>query len=237
MERPDVSVVLPCRNEEAAIGQCIGEIRRFLESEGLAGEILVVDNGSTDRSAETARNLGARVIREEKPGYGNALRAGIAQARGKVILMCDSDTTYDFQESGKLYAPLSAGKCDIMIGDRFAGGMEKGAMPLSHRLGVRILSRIARKKFHTDVRDFHCGLRGLTREAADRLTFRTGGMEFATEMIARAARAGLRIGQCPVRLRKCQADRKSKLRTLPDGTRHLRYILGTSGRQEEKKNG
>ena len=238
MERPDVTVVLPCRNEEGAIGDCIREIREFFRAEKLEGEILVADNGSTDRSAEIARSLGARVIREDKPGYGNALRAGIAAAEGRVILMGDSDTTYDFMESGKLYTPLSRGKYDIMIGDRFAGGMEKGSMPLSHKLGVRFLSRMARLRYRTDVRDFHCGLRGITREAARKLAFRTEGMEFATEMIARAAEAGMRIGQCPVRLRRCGADRKSKLRTLPDGFRHLRYILGNPGKQEEeKKNG
>ncbi len=236
MERPEVTVVLPCRNEEAAIGDCIREIRQFLREENLEGEILVADNGSTDRSAGIARGLGARVIREEKPGYGNALRAGIAAAEGRVILMGDSDTTYDFLELGKLYGPLSRGECDIIIGDRFAGGMESGSMPLSHKAGVRLLSALARKRYHTTVRDFHCGLRGITREAARQLDFRAEGMEFATEMIALAAAKGLRIGQCPVRLRKCRANRKSKLRTLPDGIRHLRYILGKPGKQEEKKN-
>jgi len=231
MERPEVSVVLPCRNEEAAIGQCILEIRRFLEQEKLQGEILVADNASTDRSAEIAGRMGARVVREEKPGYGYALRAGIAAAAGEIILFGDSDTTYDFMELGKLYRPLAEGRADVMIGDRFAGGMEKGAMPWSHRIGVRLLSAFGRRRYRTDVRDFHCGMRGLTRKAAEQLAFRTGGMEFATEMIALAAKAGLRIGQCPVRLRKCTLDRKSKLRTLPDGNRHLRYMLRNPGKE------
>ncbi len=235
MERPDVTVVLPCRNEEAAIGICIREVLAYLEKAQLRGEILVADNGSADRSGEIARGLGARVIREEKPGYGNALRAGIAAARGKIILMGDSDTTYDFMELGKLYEPLARGLYDMMIGDRFAGGMEPGAMSVSHQLGVRFLSAAGRRRFHTDVRDFHCGLRGLTREAAEQLDFRTEGMEFATEMIALAARAGLRIGQCPVRLRKCGLNRKSKLKTLPDGVRHMRYITGS--REDREKHG
>ena len=143
----------------------------------------------------------------------------------------DSDTTYDFMKLGKLYRPLAEGRADVMIGDRFAGGMEKGAMPWSHRIGVRLLSAMGRRRYRTDVRDFHCGMRGLTRKAAEQLAFRTGGMEFATEMIALAAKAGLRIGQCPVRLRKCTLDRKSKLRTLPDGNRHLRYMLRNPGKE------
>ena len=237
MEEPDVTVVLPCRNEEAAIGQCIQEIRAFLDGNYLRGEILVADNASEDRSAAIARSMGARVIRVDKPGYGRTLRAGISAARGNVILMGDSDTTYDFMELGKLYEPLAQGRYDMMIGDRFAGGMEPGAMVLSHRIGVRVLSTLGRWRYRTDVRDFHCGIRGLTRAAAEQLDFQTDGMEFATEMIALAAREGLRIGQCPMRLRKCGLDRQSKLKTLPDGIRHLRYILGGPRKQEGKKNG
>ena len=229
----DVTILMPCRNEEAAVGSCIEEAKQFLETEKLQGEILVVDNASTDRSAEIAAAKGARVIREGRPGYGNVMRAGIAAAQGKIILMGDCDTTYNFLESNRLFSVLSEGKSDIIIGDRFAGGMEKGAMSLSHRIGVRYLSWIGRRKTGTDVRDFHCGLRGMTKEAAGRLKLRAEGMEFATEMIAEAAREGLRIGQCPVSLRKCRLDRKSKLRTLPDGMRHLKYLLGKHGKGEE----
>ena len=132
---------------------------------------------------------------------------------------------------------LSEGKNDIIIGDRFAGGIEKGAMPLSHRIGVRFLSRIGRMRTGTDMQDFHCGLRGMTKEAAGRLELRAEGMEFATEMIAAAAREGLRIGQCPVSLRKCRLDWKSKLRTLPDGIRHLKYLLEKHSKRKEQKNG
>ena len=216
---------MPCRNEEAAVVRCIREAERFLVRRGLRGEILVVDNGSTDRSAEMAAGTAARILTEARPGYGLALRAGIAAAAGNVILMGDCDTTYDFEHMDGLYDPLARGEADIMIGDRFAGGIEKGALPLSHRVGVRFLSALGRWRTHTAVRDFHCGLRGLTREAARILNFRTEGMEFATEMIALGARQGLRIGQVPVPLRRCQAPRKSKLRTLPDGCRHLKYLV------------
>lgn len=225
---PELTLVLPCRDEAAAIGACLDEARRFLAQNGLTGELLVVDNASTDGSGRIAAALGARVIYEPKSGYGNALRAGIAAARGNVILMGDCDTTYDFMQLGALYGPLAAGECDVMIGDRFSGGIERGAMPLSHYWGVKALSALARRRFHTDVRDFHCGLRGMTRAAAEQMTLRAEGMEFATELIAEAAKTGLRIAQTPVRLRRCTADRKPKLRTVRDGFRHLGYILARS---------
>lgn len=222
---PDLTLVLPCRNEEHALGACIDEARSFLRESGLNGELLVVDNASTDGSARIARERGARVVYEPKPGYGNALRAGIAAASADVILMGDCDTTYDFTQLGALYEPLAAGRCDVMIGNRFAGGIERGAMPLSHRVGVKALSALARLRFHSEVYDFHCGLRGLTRAAAERMRLRAAGMEFATEMIAAAARERLRVGQAPVRLRRCTAARSSKLRTVRDGFRHLGFIL------------
>ncbi|MBE6910424.1 MAG: glycosyltransferase family 2 protein [Ruminococcaceae bacterium] len=225
---PDLTLVLPCRNEAAAVAACLDEARRFLAENGLRGELLVVDNGSVDGSGDIAAAQGARVVRESRPGYGMALRTGIAAASAGVILMGDCDTTYDFMQLGALYRPLADGRFDVMIGDRFAGGIERDAMPLSHKLGVAALSALARVRFRTDVHDFHCGLRGLTREAAQKLTLRSDGMEFATELIAAAAKAGLRIGQVPVRLRRCTLDRASKLRTIRDGFRHLRFIIKSS---------
>lgn len=222
----DLTLVLPCKNEAAAVGACIAEARRFFEQSALRGELLVVDNGSDDGSADIARSLGTRVVAEPRPGYGSALRAGIAAASADIILMGDCDTTYDFMQLGLLYTPLAEGRFDMMIGNRFAGGIEPGAMPVLHRWGVKALSAAARLRFHTDVYDFHCGLRGLTRSAAKRLDLCADGMEFATEFIAEAARRKLRIGQAPVRLRRCELDRSSKLRTIRDGFRHLGYILG-----------
>ena len=221
----DLTLVLPCKNEAAAVGACLDEAKRFLAESGLRGELLLVDNGSDDGSADVALAHGARVVREERPGYGCALRTGIAAASADVILMGDCDTTYDFMQLDLLYAPLAGGGCDVMVGDRFAGGVEPGAMPLSHKWGVKALSALARLRFHTDVRDFHCGLRGLTRAAVEQMCLRADGMEFATEFIAEAARRGLRIGQVPVRLRRCALQRSSKLRTIRDGFRHLGYIL------------
>lgn len=221
----DLSIVLPCRNEAAAIGSCIEEIKCFLSENALNGEILVVDNASDDGSGSIAEALGARVVREDRPGYGSALKAGIMAAKAPVIIMGDCDTTYDFMQLGRFYGPLASGECDFIIGDRFAGGIEKGAMPLSHKIGVKVLSALARQRYKTDVRDFHCGLRGFTRAAADSMELKTDGMEFATEMIAEAAEKGLRIAQVPVSLRKCSLARSSKLRTIRDGFRHLRLMI------------
>ncbi len=231
MDLPELSVVLPCLNEASTVAACVEDAKAFFRQMSLSGEVVVADNGSSDGSAYEARRAGARVIRVKRRGYGRALRAGIAASRGRVICMGDCDQTYDLRHLQGLYEPLAAGRCDLAIGDRFAGGIERGAMPLSHRLGVRALSALGRWVTKTKVRDFHCGLRGLTRDAARRLSFRTTGMEFASEMIALAAKEGLRIGQAPVPLRRCpQKERRSKLRALPDGLRHLRYLLSVKAR-------
>ena len=221
----DLSVVMPCRDEAEAIASCIREAKSFIDAKGLKGEIIVADNASTDGSGEIAAAEGAVVVYEPSPGYGNALKAGFKAARGRIIIMGDADMTYDFSQMGRLYGPIAEGSCDMMIGDRFAGGIEKGAMPLSHHLGVRALSAFGRMLYRTDVRDFHCGLRGFRRDLLDKLELESSGMEFATEMIAKAARKGLRIGQAPVRLRRCSVQRSSKLRTIRDGIRHLRFMI------------
>lgn len=221
----ELSIVMPCRNEEAAVAFCVEEAKAFLDEHRIRGEVLVADNASDDASARLAREHGARVITEEKAGYGNAIRAGLANSAGSVVIIGDCDTTYDFRQLEKMYRLLAEGKCDLVIGNRYAGGMEPGSMPWSHRWGVRFLSWCARVRFHTEVYDFHCGLRGISRSALRELTFHTEGMEFATEMIAEAAAHGLRISQVPVTLRRCQYERKSKLRTIRDGLRHLGYIM------------
>ncbi|MBR1506927.1 MAG: glycosyltransferase family 2 protein [Eubacterium sp.] len=223
----ELTILMPCRNEERAVVSCVERAADYLKKRGIRGEILVVDNGSTDRSAELAVSHGARVVHVRKPGYGRALRGGMKAARGRVIVMADCDTTYDFYETDKLYGPLAKGSYDLMIGDRFSGGIERGAMPISHRIGGKFLSWLARKRFRTKIRDFHCGFRGITKEAWERINIdlTAAGMEFATEMIAVAARDNLRIGQTPVRLKRCRVRRRSKLRIVRDGFRHLRYIL------------
>ena len=224
-ERPALSVIMPCLNEESTVGLCVEDALAFIRNHGITGEVLVVDNGSVDDSAQVAASHGATVITEQKKGYGSAIRAGIAASSGKVLIIGDCDKTYDFLHMEELYRPLEQGKCDMVIGNRYACDMEQGAMPFSHRWGVRFLSFCGRKRFHTKVYDFHCGLRGISAEAAGKLKFHTDGMEFATEMIAEAARHELRIRQVPVVLHKCTYKRNSKLRTVKDGFRHLRYIM------------
>lgn len=225
----DLSVVMPCLNEENTVAQCVCEAWNFIKENNLKGEVIVVDNGSDDNSSECAGAAGARVEQNFVRGYGNAIRTGINKSNGRVIIIGDSDTTYDFFDMKDMYRLLSKEGYDMVIGNRYAGGMEKGSMPISHKLGVRFLSFMGRWKFNTDVYDFHCGLRGMTLAAAQKLSFETGGMEFATEMIALAALNNLRIGQVPVKLRKCMKKRKSKLKTIKDGMRHLRYILLQKG--------
>ncbi len=221
----DLSIVMPCLNEEHTVGFCIDEAKRFISAHGLNAEMIIVDNASSDNSADTAAKHGALVVCEQRRGYGRAIRTGLEHARGNVIIFGDCDTTYDFLHLEEFYFPLERGEYDVIIGDRFAGGIEKGAMPFSHRIGVPFLSWCGRIKLHTPVRDFHCGLRALTRAAVRNTVFHTDGMEFATEMIAQCALKGLRIGQTPTVLRKCRFEHHSKLKPFRDGFRHLKYII------------
>lgn len=219
----DLTIIMPCLNEELTVAECIKEAQQFLADHQIHGEILLVDNASQDHSAEIAAASGARVIREERRGYGRAIRTGIVHSYGKVLIIGDCDTTYDFLHMLPLYQLLQNGKYDMVIGDR---QFEKGSMPFLHRLGVPFLSLCGRLRYGVQVHDFHCGLRGITKAAAGQLEFHTDGMEFATEMIAEASRHNLRIGEVPVPLRKCRfAERKPKLKTISDGIRHLKYII------------
>ena len=221
----DITILMPCLNEESNIAFCVDQAKIYINSNGLSGEILVVDNDSTDRSAEIASLHGATVIKEHRRGYGRALRTGLAAAQGKVIIFGDCDSTYDFANLDPLYQPLAENKADFMTGDRFAGQMEDGAMSWSHKLGVPFLSWCGRVKFGVQIHDWHCGIRGIRKDALERLTLKTDGMEFATEMIAEASRKDLRIGEVSVPLKRARGERKEKLRTIRDGLRHLWYII------------
>lgn len=221
----EFTILMPCLNEAQALPFCIAEAKAAIAELGLDAEILIADNGSVDRSAEIALSLGARVAKAPRRGYGAALIAGIGEARGRCIIMGDADGSYDFSAIGPFVEALREG-CALVVGDRFALPMEKGAMPLSHRLGVPLLSALARLRFHTDVRDFHCGLRGFERDKALALGLSCPGMEFATELIARFAQSGADIAQRPARLRRDKrGGGRPHLRTLRDGLRHLYYIL------------
>lgn len=221
--QPEISIVLPCLNEEEAIGQCIDTLQQIIAARRLSAEIVVVDNASTDRSAEIARQHGARVVFQPIRGYGNAYLKGFAEARGRFIVMADADNTYDFNEVEAFVAPLRQGY-DLVMGNRFTGRMAKGAMTWSHRyIGNPVLSGLLNAFFRTGIRDAHCGMRAFTKDAYYRMRLRTGGMEFASEMVINAAKAGLKITERPIAYHPRIGE--SKLHTIRDGWRHLRFML------------
>jgi hypothetical protein len=220
---PSVSIVMPCLNEEATVGTCVEKAVGWLQRRGIPGEVLVVDNGSTDRSVEIATAGGARVIHERRRGYGQAYLRGFAEARGDYIVMGDSDDTYDFSDLDALVAPLDRG-ADIVLGNRFAGGIANGAMPWAHRyIGSPIINLVIRLFFGTRIGDSQSGLRAFRRGVTDRLGLRSTGMELASEMIVSASRAGLTITEVPAPYAIRRGE--SKLNTVRDGWRHLRYLL------------
>ena len=221
----ELSIVLPCLNEAETVGLCVAKAVGWLRESGVAGEVIVADNGSTDDSPELARAAGARVVTVRRKGYGNALIRGIRAARGKYVIMADADDSYDLEHLGPFLERLRAGD-DLVMGNRFAGGIEPGAMPWLHRrIGNPVLSGLGRLFFRTPVRDFHCGIRGFRKEAIVDLGLRAGGMEFASEMIVKASLADLRISEVPTTLRPDGRSRAPHLRSFRDGWRHLRFLL------------
>ncbi|HEY0142007.1 MAG TPA: glycosyltransferase family 2 protein [Thermoanaerobaculia bacterium] len=224
-EELEVSIVMPCLNEAETLAVCIRKARSMFAAHGVRGEVIVADNGSTDGSQEIARAEGARVVNVADKGYGNALRGGILEARGRFVLMADADDSYDFAGSFPLVAKLREG-FDLVMGNRFRGGIEPGAMPPLHRyLGNPVLTAIGRLFFRSPVRDFHCGLRGFTKAAFERMELRTTGMEFASEMVVKASLLDMRIAEVPVTLTPDGRSRRPHLRTWRDGWRHLRFLL------------
>jgi glycosyltransferase involved in cell wall biosynthesis len=219
---PLVSVVIPCLNEAASIERCVQTASEALSRAGLTGEIVVADNGSEDGSDELATGAGARVIREPRRGYGSAYLAGFEAARGKYIVMADADLTYDFNEIPRFVSLLDDG-AELVMGDRMAN-IQPGAMPWLHRyIGNPVLTGILNLFFHTGVRDAHCGMRALRRDVLPRLDLRTTGMEFASEMVIRAAKQDLDIRQIPIEYHPREGE--SKLSSFRDGWRHLRFLL------------
>jgi hypothetical protein len=219
---PLVSVVIPCLNEAENIEECVRRARRAIDDHGLDGEVVVADNASEDGSAELAHNAGARVVVEPRRGYGSAYLAGFNAARGRHIVMADADLTYDFDEIHNFVAKLEDG-ADLVMGDRM-DNIQPGAMPWLHRyVGNPILSGILNLFFRTGVRDAHCGMRAVRRSVLPRLDLRTTGMEFASEMVIRAAKEDLRIEQFPIEYHPRGGE--SKLSSFRDGWRHLRFLL------------
>ena len=225
----DVSIVIPCLNEALSLGHCLANAREALDRIArewkLSGEIVVADNGSNDGSQEIAHKAGARVVSVPIRGYGAALIGGFAAAEGRFLVMADADGSYDFLDAVPMIGRLLDG-ADMCMGSRFAGGIRPGAMAWKNRyIGNPLLSGILRLLFRTHVSDAHCGLRALTSAAFDRLRLSGPGMEFASEMVIKAALLKMRIDETPVTLHPDLRDRPPHLRPWRDGWRHLRYLL------------
>ncbi len=217
-----VSVVIPCLNEAETIEACVLKARKAMDDAGIAGEVVVADNGSDDGSPELAAEAGARVIHEPRRGYGSAYLAGFGTALGRYVVMADADLTYDFEEIPKFIEPLEDG-ADFVIGNRM-NNIHPGAMPWLHRyIGNPLLSGILNVFFRTGVRDAHCGMRAFRRDLLPQLDLRTTGMEFASEMVIRAAKENLDIRQRPIEYHPRGGE--SKLSSFRDGWRHLRFLL------------
>ncbi len=222
----ELSVVMPCLNEAETLATCIRKAQRAIADANIAGEVIVADNGSTDRSIEIAEQLGARVVRVNAKGYGNALMGGIAASRGQFIVMGDADDSYDFGHIPRFVEQLRRGS-DLVMGNRFRGGIQKGAMPALHRyFGNPALTRLGRLFFRNrNVGDFYCGLRGFRKQAYERMGLRTTGMEFATEMVVKATLLKMRVAEVPTTLSPDGRSRPPHLRTWRDGWRTLRFFL------------
>lgn len=221
----ELSVVMPCLNEAQTLGSCIQKALQFMSENDINGEVVVADNGSTDGSRQIATNLGARVISISHRGYGNALRGGIVYARGRYVIMGDSDESYDFSALMPFVEKLREGY-DLVMGNRFKGGIAPGAMPPLHKyLGNPVLTGIGRLFFCCPSRDFHCGLRGFRKNAVNKMNLRTTGMEFASEMVIKATLKGLKIAEVPTTLSPDGRTRSPHLRSWRDGWRHLRFML------------
>lgn len=218
-----LTILMPCLNEAETIGVCIDKAFSYLARSGMRGEVLVADNGSTDNSPAIATSRNVRVVAVEQRGYGSAVRAGIMAARGRYVIMGDADDTYDFARLDDFVAKLDEGY-DLVIGNRFRGGISPGAMPALHRyFGNPILSLIGRLFFKVEIRDFHCGLRAFNRARLLALSLHTTGMEFASEMIIAASLRKFAVTEVPTTL--ATARRPPHLRTWSDGWRHLRFLL------------
>ncbi|MFN8184655.1 MAG: glycosyltransferase family 2 protein [Candidatus Nanopelagicales bacterium] len=225
---PEVTFVLPCLNEAESLGTVLREITDAFATHECTYEIVVADNGSVDGSQQIASEAGARVVAVPERGYGAALLGGIAAARGQYIVMGDADGSYQFADSWPMIEKLRAG-CDLVMGNRFEGGIADGAMPWLHRyVGNPVLSFLGRVLFASPVRDFHCGLRAFNRSSIDNLGLSSPGMEFASEMVVLASRSGLDIAEVPVRLEPDLRSRPPHLKTWRDGWRHLRFLFAMS---------
>jgi glycosyltransferase involved in cell wall biosynthesis len=221
----ELTVVMPCLNEAETVATCVGKAVAFIAESGIDGEVVLADNGSTDGSQKLAEEAGARVVPVSEKGYGNALMGGILAARGEYVIMGDADDTYDFSNLMPYVSALRQG-AELVMGNRFKGGIEPGAMPPLHRyLGTPVLSFLGRLFFPSKIGDFNCGLRGFRRDSVIKLGLQATGMEFASEMIVKAALANQKIEEVPTTLGKGGRSRPPHLHTWRDGWRHLRFLM------------
>lgn len=222
---PEVSIVIPCLNEEKSIGGCVEKALAAFAAAGLSGEVVVSDNGSTDDSVHIAELLGARVVHARVKGYGSALRKGIEEAQGAFVILGDADGSHDFSEIPRFIEKWRQG-FEFVIGNRFQGKIKEGAMSWHHKyLGTPVLSGLLDLFFGAGVGDINCGMRGMTKELCGRLDFRTTGMEFASESLIKAAKADAKIAEVPITMWPDLRERAPHLRTFRDGWRHLRFML------------
>lgn len=221
----DISIVIPALNEEGIVGKTVKSVPLTeLKEKGLETEIVVVDNASTDNTAQEAVDAGARVVREEKRGYGNAYLRGFKEAKGDIIVMGDADGTYPLATTYEFIQPLLNGDYDMVMGSRLKGDIQKGAMPALHRyVGNPFLTWLLNALFKAGISDAHCGMRAIRREALTQLNLHSTGMEFASEMIIEAARENLKIAEVPITYYPREGD--SKLSSFADGWRHLRFMM------------
>jgi len=224
-ECPEVTVVIPCLNEARSIATCVDQALAAFGAERIRGEVVVSDNGSTDGSIKIAEAHGARLVHATVKGYGSALRKGIEEARGEFIILGDADGSHDFGEIGRFVTKWRDGN-EFVIGNRFTGEIKEGAMSWHHRhLGTPVLSSVLNLFFSAGVGDINCGMRGMTKALATKLDFRTNGMEFASESLIKAAKAGARIAEVPITVWPDRRGRPPHLRPFRDGWRHLRFIM------------
>lgn len=220
----EFTILMPCLNEERTVEVCVKQAVSWIRCSSVQAEVLIVDNGSSDNSANIAKAAGARVITENKTGYGNALIRGINESYGKYIIIGDCDMSYDFEHLDGYVQKLREGYT-FVNGNRFTGGIADGAMPFSHKIGVRALSIIGRMRYSTKIGDFHCGLRGFDAEAARKLNLKSSGMEFATEIIGKFAESKAKMCEIPTALLPDGRGTHSHLRTVQDGLRHVIFML------------
>ena len=224
-EIPELTVLMPCLDEAETLAVCVDKARAFIEENGISGEVLVADNGSADGSQDIAIEHGARVVNVAARGYGAALAGGLDAARGRFVIIGDSDDSYDFTGLEPFIERLRDGD-DLVVGNRFKGSIEKGAMPPLHRyFGNPFLSWVGRTLFKCPLGDFHCGLRGFNAEKMRKLDLRAPGMEYASEMIVKAVLNGYRLSEVPIVLSRDGRSHSSHLNTWRDGWRHLKLLI------------